>query len=152
FTDLDGNGTWSAAEPFNDVNSNGTYDPPIAQTDLDTALSGTAGIFNHYVGIPGTLSSVIPSPPIINGNQDLEAALRVKNGMVGLSGNASVGNSGAVSGGKSTIAGSYVSAGYGGNQGVNSVFSDNGATRGYDLGALGITFPLITGLGADKYV
>lgn len=86
--------------------------------------------------------------------ETLGAEVRVKNGLVGLSGSASFGNSGVVNGGsvKSNIDGSYVSAGYTGNQGASSVYSDNGTGNGYDLGSLGITYPLISGIGADKYM
>lgn len=153
FVDGNGDGVYTTAEPFNDTNSNGIYDPPLTQTSLDTVFGGSAHVGNNYSGIPGTLSALIPAIPTISGVGTLGAEVRVKHGMISINGSASVGNGSPVDGGlsKATIDGSYVNDGYTGNQGASSVYSDNGTTNTYDLGNLGLQFPIITGIGAQTY-
>lgn len=70
-----------------------------------------------------------------------------------LSGTATVGTNSVVDGGtsKNTLDGTFVSDGWSGNKGSASVYSDNGSANGYDLGAMGIDFPLLSGIGADSY-
>jgi hypothetical protein len=70
----------------------------------------------------------------------------VKHGQVGISGTATVGSS--TSGGnppvKGTMNGTYVNDGWSGTAGASNVYSDNGSTKGYDLGDF-VSFPdLIT--------
>ena len=81
---------YTQAEPYNDSNGNGIYDPPMTQTDLDTSLGGTAYIGNNYSGMSSTLSALLPSCPTQNvggvAEQSLGAKLRVKHGQVGISG------------------------------------------------------------------
>ena len=153
FTDTNGDGVWSNAEPYNDSNHNGMYDPPLTVTDMNTTFGGTAFLGNNYSGIPSALSSVIPALVPVGGVSTLNAEVRVKHGMVSLSGNAKIGTNAIVDFGasKNTIDGSYVSDGFTGNAGAASVYSDNGTSHAYDLGNMGITFPLISGIGADPY-
>lgn len=96
FTDLDGDGRWSAAEyftdyngngkwdvgepysdsdhdghydvkePFVDANGNGVYDPPLTVTDLAEEISGTANVGNNYSGMPSDLRALIPDPPQVS--------------------------------------------------------------------------------------
>lgn len=154
YTDSNGDGVWSAAEPYNDTNNNGSYDPPLTQTDLNSSFSGNAHIGNHYSGMPLNLESMVPNPPRINNIETLSAEVRVKHGRIAISGSATIGASGLIDGGtsKAKIDGSFVSDGYTGNAGSSSVFSDNGTGNAYDLGPLGIKFPLIEGVGAPAYV
>ena len=145
YTDSDGNGLWGDAEPFQDENLNGVYDPPLTATDLATTLTGNAHIGNNYSGIPADLLAKIPSlvPQNFGGEtiETLNAEVRVKHGKVNLSGSATIGNPNVTGNGiKETIDGCYVTDGYGGNQGTNNVYSDNGTGQGYDLGDR-VSFP-----------
>jgi hypothetical protein len=111
-------------------------------------LSGTANIYNYYSGIPAELSTRIPPCPTImfNGElvQSLDTYLRVKNGKVGLSGTASVGESNITGNSyKETIDGAFVTEGYGGDFGATSVYADNGTSHHYDLGDY-ISFPSLS--------
>jgi len=78
--------------------------------------------------------------PSIGATEDLEAKLRVKQGKVGLSGAAKVGEPEATSTNKDTVNGVYVTDGYGGTAGASNVSSDNGTNNAYDLGDK-VTFP-----------
>jgi len=153
FTDVNGDGVWNAAEPFNDSNNNGIYDPPLTQTDLNSSFGGNAYIGNNYSGMPAGLEAMVPTAPRPGGIESLSTEVRVKHGQIAVNGSASIGSNSVIDGGtsKATIDGAYVSDGWTGNQGANSVYSDNGTTNGYDLSALGIQFPLISGIGADPY-
>jgi hypothetical protein len=104
-------------------------------------LAGAAQQYNNYSGINATLSSRVPPLDTTTFNGEvvgtLGAELRVKHGEVDISGNARVGSPDVPGGSpeiKETVDGCYVTDGYGGNQGTNNVYSDNGATEGYDLG------------------
>ncbi len=164
YTDLNGNGTWQAGEPLTvdhdgdatwdpaeayvDDNGNGDYDETLTATDLSFEATGTAAVENNYNGIPGTLSSRIPPLSSIDFNGEsvntLDAELRVKHGMVNLSGTAHVGQADASGGSpvqKETMDGVYVNDGYGGNAGTSNVYSDNGTSEGYDLPDGVISFP-----------
>ena len=139
FIDADGNGVWSPAESYQDTNLNGQYDDPLTATDLATDLGGSALIGNNYSGIPAALQSKIPAVPAedVGGEtvQTLWAELRVKHGRVDVSGTASVGQTNVTGNAyKEKLDGTYVTDGYGGNQGTGNVHSDNGYTQGYDLG------------------
>ena len=147
FVDTDGNGVWSPAEPYIDSNMDGEYNAPFTAHDLAENLSGSANIGNNYNGIPATLSSHIPA--LITQNfdgemvQTLNAELRVKHGIVDISGAAKVGSPNQTGNSiKETLDGTYVSDGFGGNKGTGSVNSDNGTTQKYDLGDK-VTFPSI---------
>jgi Tfp pilus assembly protein PilV len=153
FTDVNGDGVWNPAEPFNDSNGNGGYDPPLTQTDLNSSFSGTGHIGNNYHGIPSGLQATIPQPPRINDIETLGTEVRAKHGRISINGNATIGSSGLIAGGtkKNWVDGVFVSDGFTGNQGAASVFSDNGTNSTYDLGNLGIKFPLISGIGSEEY-
>lgn len=154
YTDLLGVGHYVGPDPYNDANLNGKYDPPLTSASLDAVFSGSAMIGDNYQGISSTLSTCIPNCPTIGGVQTLSAEVRVKHGEISLNGTATVGQSGSVNGGsmKGTVDGVYVNDGFSGNKGASNVYSDNGTTNQYDLGSLGITFPLISGIGAPPYV
>lgn len=152
--DTNGDGVWNSAEPYNDSNRNGIYDPPLTQTDMNSSFSGRGYIGNNYSGMPSDLESLVPTAPRINGIETLGTEVRAKHGRISIDGTASVGDDGVIDGGtsKSTVDGSFVSDGYTGNQGTRNVFSDNGTNNAYDVGNLGIKFPLISGIGAPEYV
>jgi len=126
----------------------------IAVEALD--ITGTAGIGNNYDGMDSNLRTRIPSniPTTIELNGDtvetLNAKLRVKHGTVDLSGTATVGDLD-VSGNeyKETLDGVYVSDGFGGNQGANNVYSDNGTEQPYDFGEGTFHFPTLDELYTD---
>lgn len=154
FVDANTDGIWNSAEPYNDTNKNGFYDPPLTQTDLNSDFSGNAYIGNNYSGMDAALEALVPTAPRISGIETLSAEVRVKHGRIAVSGSATVGATGSIDGGtsKATIDGSYVSDGYTGTKGASAVFSDNGTNSAYDLGSLGIDFPLISGIGAPQYL
>jgi Tfp pilus assembly protein PilX len=154
FTDINGDGVWNPAEPFNDTNGNGKYDHPLNQADLNSNFGGSAYIGNNYSGMPSALRNLVPPPPKVSGLESLSAEVRVKHGKIGLSGTATIGTNSLVDGGasKGKVDGVFVNDGFGGSSGSSSVFSDNGTTSTYDLGHLGIKFPLISGIGAQQYV
>ena len=120
----------------------------LTPTDYAINMSGSANIGNNYNGIPSTLSSRIPACPttIFGGEtvESLEAVLRVKQGLAGLSGSATAGQTD-VSGNdyKETLDGVYVTDGYGGNKGASNVYSDKGTANAYDLGDT-VTFPSLS--------
>ncbi|MCH8978491.1 MAG: hypothetical protein IH945_04520 [Armatimonadetes bacterium] len=154
WVDTNNDGVWNSAEPFNDTNWNGVYDPPITTTELSSSFAGSALIGNNYSGMPLELENMVPPPPIINGQETLEAEVRVKHGQISLNGTATVGQDFDPDGGtsKGQIDGSFVNDGYTGNQGSSSVYSDNGFNQGYDLNNLDISFPFINGIGAEPYI
>ncbi len=141
YTDTDGDGHRDAQEPFTDMNGNGTWDQPLTVTDLADDISGTADIGNNYTGMPSTLSSRIPSSPTTTYGgetvQSLSAKLRVKRGLVSISGSALVGAPNVTGGSpavKEKMNGTYVNDGWGGTKGAASAYADNGTTKKYDLG------------------
>lgn len=119
-------------------------------------LSGTSLIHNNYVGIPAGLAARIPPLPttVFNGEQvqTLDANLRVKRGLVGMSGNSEIGSPD-VAGNtvKETMDGTYVTDGWTGNsvtsdgyRGIPTrVSSDNGWSELYDLGDR-VAFPVLS--------
>lgn len=117
-------------------------DGDVAVAAID--LSGTSMIHNNYDGMPAHLRLRVPNPPttIENGIpiETLNAKLRVKNGLVGLSGNSEVGqlhNSSNTF--KELMDGVYVNDGWTGNAldgngDPTSVYSENGWDETYDLG------------------
>ncbi|MBX3120447.1 MAG: hypothetical protein KF784_15415 [Fimbriimonadaceae bacterium] len=154
FTDTNLDGIWNSAEPYNDTNKNGFYDPPLTQTDLNSSFSGNAYIGNNYSGMDAGLEALVPAAPRISGIETLSTEVRVKHGRIAISGSATIGATGSIDGGtsKGTIDGSYVSDGFTGTKGSSAVFSDNGTNNAYDLGSVGIEFPLISGIGAQPFV
>ena len=111
----------------------------LADGDYAMDLGGTAEIVgNNYSTLDAGLLAKVPPLPTTTFNgevvETLNAELRVKKGLVGLSGASSVGEID-VSGNsvKETVDAVYVTDGWGGNQGANQVFSDNGSAQAYDL-------------------
>ncbi|HUW61868.1 MAG TPA: hypothetical protein VMZ06_12785 [Candidatus Bathyarchaeia archaeon] len=116
-------------------------------TALD--ISGTSLIHNNYVGLekkPELLARVPPLPTTtFNGETigTLEAVLRVRHGLVGLSGTSEIGEPD-VAGNtiKETMDGTYVTDGWTGTSTIDDggrgipteVYSDNGYNETYDLG------------------
>jgi hypothetical protein len=111
-------------------------------------LSGGAGIFNNYSGLSADLAGRVPALPttVFNGEtvSTLNTTLRVKEGLVGLSGTAQVGAPDATGNSvKETVMGVYVTDGWTGNKGSGPVYSDNGTSNAYDLGNK-VPFPTYT--------
>ncbi len=110
-------------------------------------LSGTSLIHNNYVGLPADLAVRIPAldTVLFDGEmvETLAAKLRVKHGLVGMSGNSEIGEPN-VSGNtiKETMDATYVSDGWTGTSvdddgsrgDPTNVWSDNGWDDSYDLG------------------
>ena len=111
-------------------------------------LSGTAGIYNNYDGMPADLEARVPTLATDeNGYETLEAKFRVKNGMVSINGNTSIGEESADSGSKAFMDGVFVGdpdsdtdinwMGNKTSEGIPAdgvVNSDNSWNEGYDLG------------------
>ena len=112
----------------------------LSSTDYAVDLGGTAELVgDYYKNLSSSILAKIPALPTVNYNGEtvstLNAKLRVKHGKVGLSGSSSVGETDVAGNSvKETINGSYVTDGFGGTQGTNSVHSDNGWSNAYDLG------------------
>jgi len=121
----------------------------LSSTDLAIDLGGTAELVgNNYNSLAAGLKAKVPTLPttVVNGEtvSTLNAKLRVKHGIVGLSGSSTVGEPNvAGNSDKEFVDGSYVTDGFSGNQGTNSVYSDNGWSNGYDLGDA-VTFPSLS--------
>lgn len=152
WVDANNDGVWNNAEPYNDTNFNGGYDPPLTTTDLSSDFGGTAFIGNNYYNMPAALRAMIPNPSIINGLETLGTEVRAKHGMIAISGNAALGGANPTGSMKGILDGTFVSDGWSGNQGAASVHSENGTNNSYDLGSLGIQYPIISGIGAQEYV
>ncbi len=111
----------------------------LQATDFAINLGGTPVIVgNNYSNLPAALRAKVPALPttVVNGEtvETLNAVLRVKRGIVGLNGSGTVGRANAMGNAyKETVDGTYVTNGYGGNQGTNNVYSDNGVNNAYDL-------------------
>lgn len=117
----------------------------LSPEDLAMDMSGNAGMRNNYDGMPSELADLLPPCPttMFNGEEveSLDAVLRVKQGKLGLSGTATLGEQDTTGNFiKETVDAVYVNHGYGGNQGESNVYSDNGTQTPYDLGDL-IEFP-----------
>jgi hypothetical protein len=115
--------------------------------DVAMEMTGGGNIHNNYTGITAALSSRLPSLDTTTFNGEvvstLDAELRVKKGRVDISGTSNTGFPDVTGGSppiKETVDGCYVTDGYGGNQGTNNVYSDNGTGEGYDVGD-GISMP-----------
>lgn len=110
-------------------------------------LSGTSLIHNNYTGLDAGLRSRIPALPQRTWNgetvETLNAKLRVKNGLVGMSGNSEVGEPDVPGNAwKETMDGTFINDGWTGNSVIDdgdrgdptAVFSDNGWDETYELG------------------
>jgi len=123
------------------------------------AGSGQSGkVINGNVDIRGSVH-ILGNPPTTDFNgetgiETLNAKLRVKHGIVNLSGTATVGDPD-VSGNeyKETLDGVYIDDGgddsFGGNQGADNVYSDNGTEQPYDFGEGTFHFPTLDELYID---
>lgn len=121
----------------------------LQSSDLVVDLGGTAEIIgNNYKDLAAGLKAKVPALPTttLNGEtvETLGAVLRVKRGIVGLSGSATAGEADAAGNAyKETIDGAFVTDGYGGSQGTTNVHSDNGTSNAYDLGDT-VSFPSLS--------
>lgn len=121
----------------------------LQSSDLVVDLGGTAEIIgNNYKDMAAALKAKVPALPTttVNGEtvETLSAVLRVKRGIVGLSGSATAGEANVTGNAyKETIDAAYVTDGYGGSQGVTNVHSDNGTSSAYDLGDT-VSFPSLS--------
>ncbi|HBG60592.1 MAG TPA: hypothetical protein DDX37_01935 [Candidatus Omnitrophica bacterium] len=127
----------------------------LAPTDNAVYMGGTAEIVgNNYSGMAAYLEDKIPKLPTItisgeaSPSETLSSELRIKRGMIELSGSAAVGqetkNADKNDGEKENVDGTYVTDGYdcgdADNRICSSVYSDNGTTEAYDLGDA-VSFP-----------
>lgn len=121
----------------------------LSAGDLAIDIGGTAQLVgNNYSTMPSTLKAKVPALPQVNVNgemvETLNAALRVKRGIVGISGNASVGEENKDKNAyKEQVDGVYVTDGFSGNKGAAGVYSDNGSSNSYDLNDT-VSFPTLT--------
>lgn len=121
----------------------------LQSSDLAVDLGGTAEIIgNNYSGLSASLKAKVPLLPmtVVNGEtvETLNAELRVKRGIVGLSGSATAGEANVPgNAAKETIDAAYVTDGFGGSQGAANVHSDNGTNNAYDLGDA-VQFPSLS--------
>jgi len=121
----------------------------LQSTDLVVDLGGTAEIIgNNYEDMAAALKAKVPTLPTttVNGEtvETLSAVLRVKRGIVGLSGSSTAGEADTAGNAyKETIDSSYVTDGFGGSQGATNVHSDNGSSNAYDLGDT-VSFPSLS--------
>ncbi len=122
--------------------------------DLAMDLGGTANLVrNNYATLESGLKAKVPALPTVTfGGESVEslsAYLRVKKGIVGLSGSATVGEANVTGNStKETVDEVYVADGtpsnsWGGNHGSSAVYSDNGTNKAYDMGDT-ISFPLLS--------
>ncbi|MFH1359534.1 MAG: hypothetical protein ABIJ41_00660 [Candidatus Omnitrophota bacterium] len=119
----------------------------LDSTDYAVDLGGSAEIIgNNYLFAPGTLAAKVSDcPTTVFGGEvvsTLNAELRVRRGIVGLSGAATAGQENITDNNyKETIDGSYVTDGFGGTAGTDNVHSD--VLSSYDLGN-SIEFPSLS--------
>lgn len=120
------------------------YDGEIAVEGID--MRGAAMILNNYLGVFPEMAARVPAIPkkMYNGEmvETLNTEVRVRKGIVALTGNAHIGDefvSGA--GYKGPVDGTFITDGWGGNAGDRRVYSDNGTDNPYDLGD-GYSMPL----------
>lgn len=117
--------------------------------DIAIDMGGTAQLVgNNYSTLDPTLAAKIPALATVTYNgevvETLNAELRVKKGLVALSGSAAVGEVDVPGNAyKETVDGVYVTDGWDGNQGSANVSSDNGVTNAYDLGDA-VIFPSLS--------
>lgn len=127
--------------------------PGAIAVDLAMDISGSSYLGNNYDGLDAGLAALVPSLPtvIFNGEsvETLKATLRIRKGIMGVSGSAEVGSADVAGNSiKETVDGVYVTDGWGGNKGITSVNSDNGTSNGYDMGDE-VSFPSLSDISED---
>lgn len=120
----------------------------LLASDSAMDMSGSGKISNNYSGLSAILDNKMPPLPTTTFGGEtvgsLNAVLRVKKGIVGLSGTAVVGDSNVTGNSvKETMDAVYAANGFGGNAGTANVRSDNGYSNGYDLGDA-VSFPSLS--------
>lgn len=129
----------------------------LSSSDFAMNMGGDGNVGNNYIGIPvepagkeqdeGLKGKIPPCPTVVFAEETVEslsATLRVRRGVVGLSGSSIVGDPNIPENEyKETVDGTYVTDGFGGNQGESSVFSDNGTDNLYDMGD-SVKFPSLS--------
>ncbi len=120
------------------------YEGNVAVEGID--MRGAAMIRNDYVGIVPEMAARVPTikKTLYDGEmvETLDTELRVRKGIVALTGNAHVGVEWDSSEDyKGPVDGTYVTDGWGGAQEDTRVYSDNGSDNPYDLGD-GFAMPL----------
>ncbi len=126
----------------------------LSDSDFAMDMSGSGNIGNNYLGMPPDLFMRVPSIAGPDGIEDLETEVRIKNGMLGISGTARVGEPEILGNPyKETVKGVYITDGIGGNTGPENVYSDNGYTNPYDVPEA-IPFPRLTEAfkGSPSYI
>jgi len=126
----------------------------LSSSDYALDLSGSAKIGNNYSSLDPLLAVKIPALETTTHNgetvETLHAEVRVKNGLVGLSGSATIGEADqSGDSDKETIDGVYVTDGWGGNKGSANVYSDNGTVNAYDLGS-SASFPSLSDTSSEN--
>mgnify|MGYP000931487038 CR=1 FL=1 len=124
-------------------------------------MTGNTMIQNNYNGVPAYLEARVPALATVNVGgrtvETLRAKLRVKHGLVGMSGNSHIGEAyNPNDGAKNYLDGTYVTDGWSGNKttsdggrGIPSdVYSDNGWGNLYDLGDR-VPFPVFSDFWRD---
>ena len=127
--------------------------PGAIAVDLAMDISGSSYLGNNYNGLDAGLAALVPPLPtvILNGEsvETLNTTLRIKKGIMGVSGSAEVGSVDVAGNSvKETVDGVYVTDGWGGNQGIASVHSDNGTANGYDMGD-SVSFPSLSDISEN---
>lgn len=121
----------------------------LSDGDYAIDLGGTAQLVgNNYNGVDPALVAKVPALPTVTFGEEtvqtLNAKLRVKQGIVGVSGSATVGEPNVtLNSTKETADGVYVTDGFGGTKKAAGVYSDNGTTNAYDLGNA-VSFPSLS--------
>jgi hypothetical protein len=115
----------------------------LQATDMAMDLGGGSMVSNNYSGLASILSNKMPTLPTVTFGGEtvssLDAVLRVKKGLVGLTGSAVVGNANVTGNSdKETVDGIYSTNGF--STGTASAYSDNGYSNTYDMGD-SISFP-----------
>lgn len=127
--------------------------PGAIAVELAMDISGSSYLGNNYNGLDAGLAALVPALPTVTFNgetvETLNATLRIKKGIMGVSGSAEVGSvdlsGNAV---KETVDGVYVTDGWGGNKGTASVHSDNGTANCYDMGDA-VSFPSLSDISKE---
>lgn len=127
----------------------------LSAGDYALDIGGTAELVgNNYNGLAASLLAKVPALPttVVGGEtvSTLNAEFRVKKGLVGLSGSATVGEANVAGNSvKEAVDGIFVTDGWGGNKGTANAYSDNGTSNAYDLGD-SVQFPSLSDPSPDN--